>query len=49
MNIERVVLENEREEKRAESGEYLQMTLKLEGGSNSAPITVTFDELFNEE
>ena len=47
MNIERVVLEHAREEKRAESGEYLQMTLKLEGGSNFAPVTVTFDELFN--
>ena len=49
MNLERVMLEQDRKEKRAESGEYLQMTLRLEGGSNFAPISVTFDELFNEE
>ena len=47
MNLYERMLEREREEKRAETGEYRQMTLKLEGGSNQAPISISFDELFN--
>jgi len=49
MNLERVMLEHEREEKRAQSGEYLQRPLRLEGGKITVRITMTFDELFNEE
>ena len=49
MNLERVMLEHEREEERAKTGEYRQESLRLEGDKIAVRITITFDELFNEE
>jgi hypothetical protein len=47
MNLERVMLEQDRKEKRAKTGEYRQESLRLEGGKITVHITITFDELFN--
>ena len=47
MNLERVMLEQDRKEKRAETGKYRQESLRLEGGKITVHITITFDELFN--
>jgi len=47
MNLERVMLEQDRKEKRANTGEYRQEQLRLEGGTIAVRIDITFDELFN--
>jgi hypothetical protein len=47
MNLERVMLEQDRKEKRAQTGEYRQESLRLKGGTIAVHITITFDELFN--
>ena len=49
MNLYERMLEREREEKRAQSGQYSQRVLKLEGGGIAVTISISFDELFNGE
>ena len=49
MNLENAMLENDREQKRKDNGEFLrQETLRLTGGSVYKPSpAITFDQLFN--
>tara|TARA_R110001632_G_scaffold94305_1_gene200102 strand:- start:48 stop:224 length:177 start_codon:yes stop_codon:yes gene_type:complete len=47
MNIDRIIFEHEREEKRQLTGDYSQRSLKLTGGDNTpALVDITFEELF---
>ena len=49
MNLENAMLENDREQKRKDNGEFLrQEILRLTGGSVYKPLSpITFDQLFN--